>query len=294
VNLNQLRVFHVAAKLQSFTRASEALFLTQPGISKHIKELEEYYGISLFDRLGKRVVLTQAGEILLSAVDQIFSLIDRSKSEIDDLKGLAGGDLRIGASITIGIYILPPILKRFHQLYHGIGITLDIDANQQIANRVLDNSIDIGLLGAPVNDERLVMTPFFKDELAVIVPGTKEWATRESIQPLELMNENFILPGKGSGTRNVVEERLKQAGITLACKIELGHTEAVKKAVEAGLGISILSRAAVAREEKLGLIRAIPLTGVNLERLFHFTYRKDKYLSNLTKTFLQFIVYKEA
>ncbi len=293
-NLNSLRIFHAVARLQSFTRASEALFLTQPGISKYIKDLEEYYGIRLFDRLGKKVSLTQAGETLFSKVDRIFNLLDQAKAEIDDVKGMKGGELRIGSSITIGIYFLPDILKRFRELYPGLGVMLDIDLNRQIVEQVLGNAIDIGLLGAPVDDDRLVMTPFFTDELAVIVPCNKYWAARDRIRPDELLPENFILARNGSGTRTIVEERLKEAGISLKSTIEFGHTEAVKKAVEAGLGISIISRLAVSREEKLGLVRSIPLDGVDLRRRFYFTYRKDKYLSHAAKTFLQFIVYKDT
>jgi len=292
LNLNLLRVFHTVARLQSFTRAAEALFLTQPGISKHIKVLEDYYESRLFDRLGKKVVLTQAGETLFLSADKIFNLLERSKTEIDDLKGLKVGDLRIGASVTIGIYLLPDVLNKFQSLYPGIRVTLDIDLNRQIIRQVLDNSVDIGFLGAPADDERLVVTPFFKDELVVIVPADKSWATRDHIQPLDLLSERFILSRSGSGTRAIIEERLQQVGVTLKNTIEFGHTEAVKKAVEVGLGISIISKSAILKEEKLGLIRSISLSEVNLDRNFYLTYRKDKYLTNLARTFLQFIVYK--
>jgi DNA-binding transcriptional LysR family regulator len=296
LNLNLLRVFYAVARLQSFTRAAEALFLTQPGISRHIKALEDYYKNRLFDRLGKKVILTQAGETLFRSVDKIFKLIEDSKAEIDDLTGVKVGELRIGASVTIGSYLLPEVLNRFQSFHPGIRITLDIDLNWQIVTQVLDNSVDIGLLGAPVDDERLVVKPFFKDELVVIVPADKSWATRDYIRPLDLLNERFILSRRGSGTRAIIEERLNQEGVTLKKTIEFGHTEAVKRAVEVGLGISIISKSAILNEEKMGLIRSISLSGVNLERNFYFAYRKDKYLTNLVRTFLQFIVnkYKSA
>lgn len=296
LNLNLLRVFYTVARLQSFTRAAEALFLTQPGISKHIKALEDYYKNRLFDRLGKKVILTQAGETLYRSVDKIFKLIEGSKAEIDDLTRMKVGDLRIGASVTIGSYLLPEVLNRFQNFHPGIRVTLDIDLNLQIVKQVLDNSVDIGLLGAFVDDERLVVKPFFKDELVVIVPADKSWATRDHIRPLDLLNERFILSRRGSGTRAIIEERLNQEGVTLKKTIEFGHTEAVKRAVEVGLGISIISKSAILNEEKMGLIRSISLSGVNLERNFYFAYRKDKYLTNLVRTFLQFIVnkYKSA
>lgn len=292
-NLNLLRIFRTVAKLQSFTRAAEALFLTQPGISKHIKTLEDYYETSLFDRLGKRVVLTETGEALFSSVEKIFNLIERSREEIDDLKGLKKGMLKVGASITIGVYFLPAVLEKFKKLYPGTRINLDIDLNQNVVRQVLDNSVDIGLLGAPADDARLVTTPFHKDELVVIAPGNQDWARRDSISAEELLFENFILSRRGSGTRAVIEERLKAAGIVLKDAMEFGNTEAIKKAVEAGLGISIISKAAVVREVQLGLLRKLPLSGIDLERDFHVVYRKDKYISTLIKTFLEFVVYNK-
>lgn len=291
MNLNQLKVFHITAKVRSFTRAAEALFLTQPGISKHIKDLEEYYGLRLFDRLGKRVVLTQAGEVLYTSTEKIFNIIDQTKVEIDEFRGLDRGTLNIGASITIGTYILPDILGRFRRAYPRLNISLDISLNREIVEKVLSNALDIGLLGAPTDDERLAMKLFFKDELAVIVPRGHEWALRDSVRPQDLLTQPFILTQQGSGTRVIVEERLKEAGIFFKNELEFGNTEAVKKAVEAGLGISIVSRHAVLREERQGLIKSLRLSGVNLERHFYITYRKDKYLSKLLEAFMQFLIY---
>jgi DNA-binding transcriptional LysR family regulator len=291
MNLNQLKVFHVTAKAQSFTRAAEAMFLTQPGISKHIKELEEYYGTRLFDRLGRKIVLTQAGEILYEKTEIIFNTIDQVKVEIDELQGLNRGILNIGASITIGIYILPEVLGRFKSMHPKIDVRLEIALNRQIAELLLDNSIDFGFLGAPLHDDRLIATPFFQDELVLIVSGNHEWAQREKIDPPDLMSCPFIFSGRGSGTRAVIEERLGSIGITLKDTMEFGHTEAVKKAVEAGLGVSIVSSATVSREQRLGALKTLNLSGVNLQRTLYFAHRKEKYLSNLDKTFLQFIVY---
>jgi len=291
INLNQLRVFHVAAKVQSFTRAADALFLTQPGISKHIKELEEYYGTRLFDRLGKKVVLTQAGEILYEKTETIFTMINQLKVEIDELQGLNRGTLHIGASITIGIYILPTVLGRFRSMYPNIDIRMDIALNQQIAEMIISNSIDFGFLGAQVDDDRLKLNPFFKDELVLIVPSNHEWASRNNIEPHDLLSCPFIFSRQGSGTRAVIEERLGRIGISLKNTLEFGNTEAVKNAVEAGLGVSIVSRIAIQREEHLGVIRTLGISEVDFRRTFYFAYRKDKYLSNLDKTFLQFIVY---
>ena len=294
VNLNQLKVFHVAAKLQSFTRAAEALFLTQPGISKHIKDLEDYYGVRLFDRLGKKVVLTQAGEVLYARTETIFNAIDQSKVEIDELQGFERGSLRIGASITLGIYILPGIMSRFRHLHPRIELSLDIVLNRQVADMILDNAIDIGFLGAPVADGKLRSGAFMKDELVLIVPAGHAWARKDAVEPHALAAQPFIISQRGSGTRRIVEERLARAGVVLKNRIEFGHTEAVKKAVESGLGVSIISRAAIAREEHLGVIKSLRLDGVDMTRDFYFAYRKDKYMTSAAKAFLECAVYGEG
>jgi len=289
--LNQLKIFHVAAKEESFTRAAAALFLTQPGISKHLKDLEEYYGTRLFDRLGKKVALTQAGEILFAKTETIFNMIEQLKVEIDELQGLQGGFLKIGASMTIGVYVLPPVLGRFREIYPQVDISLDVAVNRQVEEHILNNAIDIGFLGAPAADARLVTGPFLTDELVVIVPTGHEWTRRDVVPPHELIGQNFVMAKEGSGTRRIIEARLAEQGVTLKKTIEFGHTEAVKKAVESGLGVGILSKLAIVREEHLGLIKSLRLEGVDLTRTFFFAYRRDKYLSRVTKTFLQYTVY---
>ncbi|MEW6619083.1 MAG: selenium metabolism-associated LysR family transcriptional regulator [bacterium] len=289
MNLNQLRVFHNVAKLQSFTRAASELYLTQPGISKHIKELEEYYGIRLFDRLGKKVMLTQAGEILFATTKDMFNLVNEAKIKIDELKEIRGGKLTMGASVTIGTYILPEILGKFRHKYPDIEIALDIFLSQEIVEKVLANMLDIGFIGAPVNDERLTINQFLTDELVVIIPPQHKWAGREFIEPNELINQPFILSREGSGTRTIVEERLKQIGVILKKTIEFGNTEATKKAVEAGLGISIISKYAILREINAGILKSLSLSEVNLKRNFYFIYCKDKYFTNVVKAFLSLL-----
>jgi DNA-binding transcriptional LysR family regulator len=289
MNMNQLKIFHTVAKLQGFTRASKELFLTQPGISKHIKQLEEYYGTPLFDRLGKKVVCTQAGEVLFEATKSILKLLDDAGITIDDLKGLMGGKLKVGASFTMGIYIISKILGDFSLNYPGIEIILDVSLSDQIAEGVLSNDIDIGFIGSLVDDERLVPEKFLEDELVVIVPHNHSWKTRKSIKLQELVDQPFIVSGHGSGTRIFVETQLKEMGITLKKKIVFGNTEAVKKAVVAGLGVSIISKFAIETEANSDLIKTIRLPDSNFNRTFYYIYRKDKYLTNAVKAFISLL-----
>ena len=290
MNLNQLRIFHAVARLLSFTRASEELYLTQPGISKHIKELEGYYGTRLFDRLGKKVVLTQAGEILFRITKDIFNLIDESRTRIHDLQGLAGGKLSIGASITIGTYILPKMLVRFRHKYPDVEIAVDISLSEQVMDKVLDNTLEIGLVGHLVNDKRLVAKQFKTDQMVLIVSPRHRWANRRSpVRLQELIDQPFLLLKQGSGTRKIVEGLLEKAGFTLMNIIELGNTEGVKKAVEADLGISIVSKRVVSRELAAALIKPVPLKGLDLRRNFYVVYHKDRYLSEAARAFFKLL-----
>ena len=289
MNLNQLRIFHVAAKLQSFTLASEHLHLTQPGISKHIKGLEEHYGLRLFDRLGKKVVLTQAGEILFAATGKISNLLNDVGKQIDDLKGLSGGKLTLGASFTAGTYILPTILGNYRKKYPDVQIQLDIALSRQISEKVLMNTLDLGFVGHSVYDERLIIKNFFLDELVVIVPADHEWASKKTVWPDELVRQQFILARQGSGTRKSLEEKLKKIGVTLEKTLEFGNTETVKKAVEAGLGISIISGHAIVRELSAGTLKALSISKADFTRTFSVIHLKDKYLNNAVTALLNFL-----
>jgi len=286
-NLNQLRVFHAVVEMLSFTRAAEALHLTQPGISKHIKNLEEFYGTRLFDRLGKKVVLTQAGEILFKTTRNIFKLIPESKVIVDDLQGLGNGKLSVGASIMIGTYILPDLMGVFRRKHPGVEIAVDIALSHAVTDNVLNNAVEIGFIGHPADDERLVIKKFKTDRLLLVVSVKHEWAKNKSVVRLqELAGQPFLLAKQGSGTRNILEERIQKAGVTLNKTIEFGNTEGVKKAVEANLGISILSEHAVAGELASRMLKSIPLRGIDLKRNLYVVYHKNKYLSEAAKAFL--------
>jgi len=290
LNLNQLRVFHAVATGLSFTRASEELNLTQPGISKHIKELEGYYGTRLFDRLGKKVALTHAGKILFTATEDIFNSIKESKAKIDDLRGLASGKLDIGANISIGIYILPEILVKFRNKYPGIEMKVDLSECHDLVEKLINNTLEIGFLCEYSDHKKLVTKEFKPDHLVLIVSKKHKWAKRKTPVSLQdLVDQPFVIPKQGAGSREILEDLLGKAGITLRNPIEFGNIEGIKKAVESDLGISIISKHVALRELAAGLIKSISLTGVDLKRKFYVAYRKDKYLSQAARAFLAFL-----
>lgn len=287
MNMNQLKIFHAVAGLLNFTRAAEELHLTQPGISKHVKALEEYYGTPLFDRLGKRVVLTQAGEILLKTTTSLFTLLDESKARIDDLTGLTGGKLTIGGSATIATYILPKMLMHFRKVAPAVEITVDTAFSRQIVDKVLDNILELGFVGHYQPDARLAVHVFMRDRMALVVSPHHPWATRKSPVCLtELADQMFMLSKKGSGTWRFLSDMFNSSGIVLKNTMELGTTEGLKQAVAAGLGISIISKHVLSGELTNGMLIEIPLDCEGLERELLLVYHKDRYLSQAARTFI--------
>lgn len=287
MNLNQLLIFHAVAEQLSFTRAAQELNLTQPGISKHIASLEEYYGTRLFDRLGKKISLTQAGEILHAATASITALLDETRSRLDDLKGLAGGKLQVGAGVTIASYLLPRMLTAFRKQAPGVELTVETGFSGEIVEQVLATTIELGLVGRFPADPRLVVRSFHKDPLVLIVPPGHRWTKRKRpVAPEELGSETFLLSKRGSGTWRMVSMLLEESGLQLGNTMELGTTEGVKQAVTAGLGISILSRHVLERELSSGVVQEVRLAGEWQERELYLVYRRDRYLSEAARAFL--------
>lgn len=286
VNLDQLRIFHAVTETRSFTRAAAVVHLTQPGISKHIKQMEEYYGQPLFDRLGKKVALTQAGEILFEATREIMASIGAAEQRIEELKGLRGGRLVLAASFPIGIYFLPGVLAAFRERYPAVTVTLDISLGERIVSRILANKVDLGLVSHEVHDPRLTSSAFMSDELVLIVPRGHRWAGKRSVKPKQLLEETMIVAAPGAGIRAVVEARLKETRIVPASVLDFGNLEGVKRAVEVGLGVSIQPKTVVQREIAAGLLNGLAVSGMNARLEYFRVHRKDKHLSSATRAFL--------
>jgi DNA-binding transcriptional LysR family regulator len=280
VNLDQLRIFQAVAQSRSFTRAADLVHLTQPGISKHIKQMEEYFGAPLFDRAGRKVTLTEAGTILFEATQGVMAIVDVAEQRIEDLKGLRGGRLRLGSSFPIGVYLLPAVLARFRKRYPAVEVMLDITLSDSIGPKILANEIDLGLVSYEPHDPRLEAQAFMTDELVLIVGRKHRWAAKTRIKPQELSGETIIVAARGAGTRTVVEERLRALGIVLPNVLEFGNLEGVKHAVEAGLGISIQAKSVVKREVASSALRAIKLAGMDAKIEFLYIWRKNGHLSH--------------
>ncbi len=290
INLDQLRIFQAVAQSRSFTRAASLVHLTQPGISKHIKQMEQYYGVPLFDRTAKKATLTAPGEILFAATQEIMAVIDAAERRIEDLKGLRGGKLRLGASFPVGVYLLPGVLATFRKRNPAVEVALDISLSEAIEARMLANELDLGLVTHEPHDSRLLARAFMTDQLVVILPRNHKWAAKKRIKPEDLPAETFVVAARGAGTRAVVEERLKAMGIVLDNVLEFGNLEGVKLAVEVGLGISIQARTVVRREIAAGSLRALPLARMDARIQYFYICRKNRHLSHAAREFLTLLL----
>lgn len=289
IHLDQLRVFQAVAQTGSFTRAAEVVHLTQPGISKHVKQMEESFGTSLFDRSGRRATLTEAGAILFEATQGVMAIIDVAEQRIEDLKGLRGGRLRLGTSFPIGVYLLPQVLAQFRKKYPGIEVNLNITVSGMIGPKVLASEIDLGLASYEPRDSRLVARAFMTDELVAIVPRDHKLAHKRHITPQQLTEDTFIVAAPGGGTRTLLEERLRDQGTVLQKVLDFGNLEGVKHAVEAGLGISIQARSVVQREIASGSLRALKLVGIDATIPFFYVCRKNAHLSHAANALIEML-----
>jgi len=289
IHLDHLRVFQAVAETGSFTRAADVVHLTQPGISKHIKQMEESFGTPLFDRSGRKATLTEAGAILFEATQGVMAIIDVAEQRIEDLKGLRGGRLRLGTSFPIGVYLLPRVLAQFRRKYPAIEVTLNITVSGMIGPKVLASEIDLGLASYEPRDSRLVTQAFMTDELVAIFPRDHKLAHKRHITPQQLTEDTFIVAAPGGGTRTLLEERLRDHGIVLQKVLDFGNLEGVKHAVEAGLGISIQARSVVEREIASGSMRAVKLAGIDATIPFFYVCRKNAHLSHAANALIEML-----
>lgn len=290
MNFNRLHVFNTAARLLNFTKAAEHLHLTQPGISKHLKGLEDECGAKLFERFGKKVFLTQAGEVLYEATNEAFSILDSAKRRIDDLGTLTTGQLAIGATRTIGSYLLPEKLVQYRQRYPGVDIKVETALNSQVVKSVLDGNLDIGLVGYVTQDPRLEARVFMHDTLLLVVSPLHPWSKRKSPVHLSELNRQTLLVSKrGSGTWRSIEALLDAADVHSCELMELGTTEGVKQATMANLGVSLLSGHVLSGELASGAIKQVPIASGDLARDLYLIQRKDRYLSQAANAFVKLL-----
>jgi DNA-binding transcriptional LysR family regulator len=271
----RLIVFRAVARRQNFSRAADDLDLSQPAVSKHIRLLEAEWGVQLFHRLGSRVELTDAGRILADYAERMAVLTDEARRVLAELAGLQRGYLRIGASTTPGLYLLPEVVARFQTRHPGVEVTLTISNSADIARRVLSAECDLGFVGAPVEAAGLQVRPFAEDEVILIVPPGHTLAQATGIAAEAFAQATLIVREAGSGTRQLAEARLAQVGVRPRRVMELAGCEAVKRGVAAGLGVALVSRRTVTLELANNLVCAPAIPGLRIVRHLYALSRKD-------------------
>lgn len=289
INLSNLRTFLTVAKFRGISRALGELHLTQPAVSRQILGLEESLGTHLFVRKGRFLALTEAGQILEQYSIRVFQLLTEAQEAIDGLKGLIRGHLRISAATTIGIYMIPDVLGEFKANYPGIEISLTISNKEEVLRQVQAGMVDLGFVGPPVPFPELATDTYLEDDLVLIVSPQHRLAARDTVSTNELTEDVFILRERGSGTREIMEEELRRAGVSLFHTMELGSTEAIKKAVAANLGVSIVSSRAVTLEVMIGHLCAVRVSDLNLRRRIYMLYLRNSPLSSAAEGFRRFL-----
>lgn len=286
----RLQVFHTVARLLSFTKAAEELHMTQPAVTFQVRQLEEQFNTRLFDRTHNRISLTEAGGRVYGFAEQIFVLYGEMDNAVRELTGDISGVLILGASTTIAEYMLPVLLGDFKAKYPEVNIRLKVSNTDGIVSQVENNIIDLGVVEAPVNNKNLVVEKCRMDQLVVIVPPGHELAKETTVPISQLLGYQFICREEGSGTREVMMEGMQAAGISpsdLTIVMELGSPEAIKGAVEAGMGISLVSSATITKEIKLGTLVAVSIDPPMM-RPFSFVHQKQKFRMRAMDELLNF------
>lgn len=286
----RLHVFYTVARLLSFTKAAETLHMTQPAVTFQVRQLEEYFNTRLFDRTHNRISLTEAGQRVYEFGERIFQLYNEMENSVRELTGDISGVLILGASTTIAEYMLPALLGDFKTKYPDVNLRLKVSNTDGIVSMVEHNVIDLGVVEAPVTNKNLAVDVCRTDRLVAITPPGHPLANNDKIPLSAVIEYPYICREEGSGTREVILDYLKEAGIDpsqLNIIMELGSLEALKGAVEAAIGVSIVSRATLAKEIKLGTLQVLELDPP-LERPFSFVHQKHKFRQRAMEELLDF------
>ena len=286
----RLQVFYTVAKQLSFTKAAEQLFMTQPAVTFQVKQLEETFNARLFERSHGKIALTPAGKLVMDYAGKILGLSEEMEKRVAELSGAMGGPLLLGASTTIAEFILPQILGEFKAQYSQVRAHLTVANSETIVNRVADHSLDLGLIESPTNLPTVQIEVVCEDELVLICAPGYKFAKLKSVKPQQIVGEPYVSREVGSGTRDFADNYLRECKVApedLNIVMELGSPVAIKGVVETGLGVSIVSRAMVAKEIKLGVLVAVPLEP-RLIRTLSLVYPREKFRSKLITTFVEF------
>lgn len=287
----KLRTFLTVARKASFSGAARELHLSQPAVSMQIQQLEEHYGVRLFDRLDRGIRLTPAGLVFQKYARDILALYDAARGEMMRCTGKIMGELHIGATLTIGEYVLPKLIALFKREYSEVEPILTVENSESIVRGLAEEALEIGFIEGPFHHPKIKKDVLSEDELVLVIAPDHPWGGRESVSVGELLEEQLVVREPGSGTREVFKVALEEAGTgwdQLRVYLELGSTEAIKSVVKAGLGVSVISRWTVRDELQSGDLKALAVEGLELKRNFVVAKRKKFPYSPQAQRFAEF------
>jgi len=286
--LHQLRVFEAVARHSSFTRAAEELFLTQPTVSMQVKQLSKAVGMPLFEQVGKRLFLTEAGKELYQTCREVFERMSQFETAIANLKGLKQGTLRL-AVVTTAKYVIPRLMGPFCQRYPGVDVSITVTNHERIVESIAENRDDLYILSQPPEDIDVAIHPFLENPLVVLANRNHPLAQEKNIPLKRLTEEQFIMREPGSGTRRSVQSLFEEQGLELKVKLDLGSNEAIKQAIAGGLGISVLSIHTLALEGKDSPLAILDAENFPIEKMWYIVYPSGKQLSIIAQTFFDYL-----
>jgi DNA-binding transcriptional LysR family regulator len=287
--LHQLKVFEATARHRSFTRAAEELYLTQPTVSMQVKQLTKTVGLPLFEQVGKRLFLTEAGQELYNTCKEIFEHLNQFEMKTADLKGLKQGKLRISV-VTTAKYFAPRLLGPFCHRYSGIEVALKVMNREQVIERLIQNLDDLYILGLPPEELDVVAQPFLHNPLVVLAPASHPLVNQKQIPLKQIAEEPFLMREPGSGTRMAVQRLFAQHNLTLKVRMELGSSEAIKQAIAGELGISVISQHALALGDGSGHLALLDVEEFPIHGEWYVVHLAGKHLSVVARTFLAYLL----
>ena len=279
MNLNQLKIFYLAAKHGSLSAAAQQLCITQPAVTKGIQRLQEHYELKFFNRFGKKLVLTDAGESLYRIAESIFEMENQAEENLRDYQQRKKGFIRVLSSESFGAYYLPAAICMFSNAHPQIRLAVDILPTDLIAERTITLNNDLGFISYPVEHKKLVLREILEDSYVLIVPPDHSLTRKKAIEPQDLQGQSLIVHERNSAPRRDTDEYLRRFDIRVVIPLELSNNEAMKEAVERGIGFAIISRHVASEEIREGKLGVIPLADPTMKRKFYLIHHKDKYIS---------------
>lgn len=290
INLHQLHIFQAVAQHGGYSRAAQALFLSQPGVSLQVKALEKSIGLPLFEKVGRSRHLTEAGRELLGYSERIFALLEETRLVMEELGGGRRGTVKVAASTTAGIYVVPPALGAFHREFPEVKLTLDVLNRFTVQKKLLDNEVDLAVMGLIEDEHDLEVAQFVPNELVVIASPRHPFATRKKIPLDELASDVFLLREAGSGTRIDTERLLANRGLRPHVGMELRSSGAIKQAVAADLGIAVMPQSAIELEVVTGRLIVLDVAGFPVHRHWSLARRTGSHPSAAASALWDFLL----